>query len=121
MSRRTIEIDNAILESLKDGATITDACKAAGVSRVALYVWRKEDEAFDHHIQEALESRVQRVEDALYKSAINGNTTAQIFYLKNKADWKEVQHLSGKFEQNCNNPKDEDIVAVAQVILKTIK
>ena len=34
-----------------------------------------------------------RIAESLYKSALNGNTTAQIFWLKTRARWSESSHL----------------------------
>jgi hypothetical protein len=38
-----------------------------------------------------------RVEESLYRNALAGNTTAQIFWLKNRRPdrWRDAQHLQG--------------------------
>ena len=83
------EVIDAILQSLRDGATITAACETAKIGRVTLYYWRQDDPILDAAVEDAKKSRPQMVEDSLYKAAIDGNTTAQIFYLKNKGGWKD--------------------------------
>lgn len=81
----------AILESLRNGAYIVNACNAAGIARGTLHKWRKENEILDKIIEEAKRGRIEIVEDALFKQAISGNITAQIFFLKNRAadKWKD--------------------------------
>jgi len=80
-----------IIESLKRGASITKSCAAAKIDRSTFYDWRRRSPKFDQAVYDALDGRTQIVEDALYKSCITGNVTAQIFYLKNrsKGRWKD--------------------------------
>jgi len=52
---------------------------------MSFYNWRRKDKKFDEAVYEAIESRTQIVEDALYKNCLQGNVTAQIFYLKNRS------------------------------------
>jgi len=81
--------------SLKNGCTRQDSAIACGVSDVTIWNWKNKDEEFSKAIDTALESRIQVVEDALFKSAttgINGKTMviAQIFWLKNRGkNWKD--------------------------------
>lgn len=81
----------AFLESLRSGVTIKDACKAVDLSRDTIWRWRKKWKGFDNKIFSIIDSRTQTVEDALYASALKGNVTAQIFWLKNRAKerWKD--------------------------------
>lgn len=73
-----------IRENLKNGGGLHTSCKAAGIAVTTLWGWRKKWRKVDNYINRILESRVQLVEDALYKAAITGNITAQIFFLKNR-------------------------------------
>lgn len=73
------------LESLTGGVSISDACKAVNLSRDTIWRWRKKYIGFDNKILSIIDSRTQTVEDALYASALKGNVTAQIFWLKNRA------------------------------------
>jgi len=81
----------AILESLKAGTSFTKACKAAEVDTSTFWLWRQADKRLNEKVLEVLDSRTQIVEDALFKSALGGNITAQIFWLKNRAPdrWKD--------------------------------
>ncbi len=85
-------IKGAFVESLGNGVPITKACEAASVSRVTIWLWRRDDEEFNNEVNSVLDSRVQTVEDALYMNATaKNNIVAQIFFLKNrsKGRWKD--------------------------------
>jgi len=90
----------AFLESLKSGVSISDACKAVNLSRDTIWRWRKKYKGFNNKILSIIDSRTQTVEDALYANALNGNVTAQIFWLKNRAKerWKDRYEHTEKIE-----------------------
>jgi hypothetical protein len=81
------------LEQLRDGLNRGESARAIGVSRMTVWEHRKDDPDFDQACKDAQDEAVEEVEDALYESAVNGNVTAAIFYLKNRAPgrWKDVQ------------------------------
>ena len=81
----------AFLKSLEGAVSISDACKAANVSRNTIWEWRKKSKRFDNKVLSIIDSRTQSIEDALYSTAIKGNVAAQIFWLKNRAKdrWKD--------------------------------
>lgn len=89
-------IRKVILESLKNGASIVAACRAGGVDWHTFDRWRKRSKRFNQQVIDILNSRTQVVEDALFKAAVDGNVTAQIFWLKNRAAerWRDVAHQS---------------------------
>jgi len=105
----TIETRNrqkeAFLLSLERGASITDSCEAAHVSRATIWRWRKRSKGFNNKTLSIIDSRTQSVEDALYASALKGNVIAQIFWLKNRASdrWKDVKEVAGSLELNFAN------------------
>jgi len=88
----------AVLENLMRGASLTKACKLGGLDFSGLWRIRKKYPEVEEAIQYALESRIAIVEDALYKKAVEGNVTAQIFWLCNRAPdrWKNIQHVEAK-------------------------
>jgi len=100
----------AILESLKAGSSISQACKAAQVDRTTVWLWRKKSKKFNNKVLAILDSRTQVVEDALYKNALNGNIVAQIFWLKNRAPdrWKDKydQNIAGDIKIKVKLPDD---------------
>ena len=89
------KIKEYFLKSLDNGVSITKASEAAGITRVTIWQWRKDDIEFDNEVNSILDSRIQIVEDALFLNATeakkSGDTIAQIFYLKNrsKGRWKD--------------------------------
>ena len=94
----------AFLISLEGGESIIDSAKAAGVSRVTAWRWRK-SKRFKAKVLAIIDSRTQTVEDALYASALKGNVHAQIFWLKNRAGdrWKDVKEVAGSMELTFAN------------------
>ena len=80
-----------IFKSLKAGNSISAACKAADVDVSTLWGWRKDNPTLDAKIFKVIDGRVQMVEDALFKTAIEGNVTAQLAFLFNRADdrWRD--------------------------------
>ena len=80
---KTEKDKKTFLKILKgNGGNINDACNATNVSRRTIYVWMEKEKWFKDSIDDIREIGVDNVESALYKNAIEGNTTAQIFYLK---------------------------------------
>jgi hypothetical protein len=70
------------------------ACSQVKVPRSTFYKWLNTDREFEEKVEEAKLSRIMIVEDALYKRAIAGNTTAMIFFLVNRSNgkWRNVQY-----------------------------
>ena len=66
-----------------------------GISETTFYKWKAENAEFAKVLKEDKDYCDDMVENALYKSALEGNTTAQIFYLKNRrrSDWRDKQEL----------------------------
>ena len=108
-----IKIKRAYILSLSKGVTRKEAAEAAGVSCYTIWNWAKQDKEFENEINNALESRIKVVEDALLNNAVGrgeytnkegkkiidrGNVIAQIFYLKNrgKGKWKDKQEMEIK-------------------------
>jgi len=75
------KVVKAILNSLKRGSDISHACAAAGIGRVTLWRWRRKFPRLHSLIEAIQESAVDEVEDAMFKAAKEGNTTAGMFIL----------------------------------------
>ncbi len=73
------------LEILKKGGTIVQACKAVGVSFPTVKKYREKNPKFNEKVQAYLDTQVEMVASALYKKALEGNVTAQIFFLVNRS------------------------------------
>jgi hypothetical protein len=100
---------------LMNGHTISGACEAINVSRTTKLKFRKENEDYRRKVEEALDARVEIVEDALFALAVSGSYHAQRFWLLNRARnrWKAESHhyLSGEGGGPIEIPIREIIVA----------
>ena len=83
-----------IVKALREGNLLLPALHSAGVSPSTFDNWRHANPRLKRLIERAREvadnKRVVIVEDAQFKSARDGNVTAQIFFLSNRAPdrWK---------------------------------
>jgi hypothetical protein len=69
----------AFLAALHQGATVCEACQAAGISRAACYEARGRDPEFGAAWNEAEEDAVDRVEAILLNRILHG-TEREVFY-----------------------------------------
>lgn len=76
------EKESRFLASLRDGNSVSTACKAAGFARQTPYNRRKIDEAFGKRWDEAVEAGTDGLEDVAIKRAKDGSDTLLIFMLK---------------------------------------
>ena len=106
----------AYIQSLKGGASRKDSAKACGVGTTCIWNWIQKDKAFASEVSSALITRVEVVEDSLFKNATGhvrmkdgkvlkdedgnvvmtqGQVIAQIFYLKNRGQgrWRDKQDI----------------------------
>lgn len=100
-----------------EGLTLACIAEKMGITRTTLFEWRKKSPIITASFKKGENRAVDNVENALYSAAINGNITAQIFFLKNKRpqDWKdkrdtEITGGSGKlsFEWDGKQDKKQD-------------
>jgi len=83
------------LKELKEiaakGVTLSTIAKMLGTSRQVLYEWRKRYPVIDDALKTGADMADDAVEDALHKAAVEGNITAQIFWLKNRRStrWRD--------------------------------
>jgi hypothetical protein len=82
------------------GATDVEIAQFLGVSLRTVADWKVVHEDFAEALTTGKEKADAKVVGALYRGALAGNTTAQIFWLKNrrKEDWRDkVDHeVAGK-------------------------
>lgn len=86
------------------GLTIEEIADCLGMKRTALYEKKKENQDLAEAIKRGRSKGISIISNSLYESAKNGNTTAQIFYLKCRAHWKETNVTEIGF------PKQQDIL-----------
>lgn len=75
----------------RDGLTDKQIAHNIGISHATLYEWKKQFPELSDTLKKSKDIVDRMVENALFKNAIEGNTTAQIFWLKNRKPdkWRE--------------------------------
>lgn len=68
----------------RDGLTDEQIAKNMGISVKTLYDWKNKYSKICNALKRGKEVADYEVENALFKTALEGNTTAQIFWLKNR-------------------------------------
>lgn len=98
-----LEKDNLILLEgwARDGLTQEQIAHNMGIGLTTLKEWRKKEPTIEATLKRGKDIVDYEVENALYKNAMEGNVTAQIFWLKNRKSmqWKEKQEI----ETNAND------------------
>ena len=70
------------LEGLERGLSVTQSCRAAGISRQTAYELRNTDDTFKESWDQALDVAIDVVGNKLRETALAGKVVAMIFYLK---------------------------------------
>ena len=80
----------------RDGLTYEQIANNVGIDTSTLWDWRKKDPNISNALKKGREVVDFEVENALLKNAMEGNVTAQIFWLKNrkKEQWREKVEYS---------------------------
>lgn len=68
----------------RDGLTDIQIAKNMGISYSTFKDWKSKYPALSTALKETKDVVDRQVENALYQNAMNGNITAQIFWLKNR-------------------------------------
>ena len=88
-----LEPDNLILIEgwARSGLTEEQIANNMGIDRTTLWNWKKKDANIFNALKRNKDIVDFEVENALLKNAMEGNVTAQIFWLKNrkKLEWRE--------------------------------
>ena len=87
----------------RDGLTYEQIAHNMGIDTSTLWDWRKANTTISNAIKKGREVVDYEVENALLKSALEGNTTAQIFWLKNRKrqQWRDkVEYSNDNGELN---------------------
>lgn len=87
----------------RDGLTYEQIAHNMGIDTSTLWDWRKANTTISNAIKKGREVVDYEVENALLKSALEGNTTAQIFWLKNrrKQQWRDkIEYSNDNGELN---------------------
>lgn len=104
----------------RDGLTDEQISNNIGISRSTLAEWKKKYEDISDTLKKGKEVVDYQVENALLDNALNGDTTAQIFWLKNRRpdkwrDKRDVEHSGGLSVQNqYENMTEEELMELAK-------
>lgn len=84
--QRWLEPDGLILLHgwKRDGLTDEQIAMKMGINVSTLYRWKDDHSEICEALKSGAEVADFQVENALYKAALDGNTTAMIFWLKNR-------------------------------------
>ena len=116
-----LEKDNLLLLQgwARDGLTDEQIAYNMGISTTTLYEWKNKYAEIADTLKKTKEVVDRAVENALYKKAIEGDTTAMIFWLKNRRpnDWRDkretalsgaVQTVPDKLTFVCAEDNDDE-------------
>lgn len=111
--REWLDPDNLkLLEGwARDGLTDEDIAANMGIVVSTLYDWKKKYSEISEALKKSKEAVDYKVENALLQSALAGNTTAQIFWLKNRRPDKWRDNRNDSAEQQEALKKLDDILA----------
>ena len=100
----------------RDGLTYEQIAHNMGIGLTTLKEWRQKEPTIQSVLKKGREVVDYEVENALLKSALEGNTTAQIFWLKNrrKQQWRDKVEYENTGE-NKNGVMDELVEALKNV------
>lgn len=85
----------------RDGLTKEQIAHNIGIGRTTLYEWEQKEPNIANALKKGREVVDFEVENALLKNAMEGNVTAQIFWLKNrkKEQWREkIEYTTDNLE-----------------------
>ena len=84
----------------RDGLTDEQIATKIGICRDTLIEWKKKYSDISDTLKKEKKVADYMVENALLDSAINGNVTAQIFWLKNRKpeQWRDKRQVEEKVE-----------------------
>lgn len=108
---RPSEYDEAYLpeavEMVRHGATDAEIAEQFGIGVPTLYRWFNTYPELRKAVRDAKDIADDRVERSLYHQAQSGNTTAQIFWLKNRrrADWQDRRETEIVVPLNDDQPE----------------
>lgn len=85
----------------RDGLSKEQIAHNIGIGRTTLYEWEQKEPNIANTLKKGREVVDFEVENALLKNAMEGNVTAQIFWLKNrkKEQWREkIEYTTDNLE-----------------------
>lgn len=88
----------------RDGLTNEQIAENMGIKVQTLYVWKNKFVELNDALKETKEICDRCVENALYQKALQGDTTAMIFWLKNRKQfsWRDKQEVEANVKGDYN-------------------
>ena len=103
VGRPRFEITPEVCEKVENlsaqGLTVDQIALVLGVSHWTIYERQNEYPDFSDALKRGRGKGVANVTNALYTKAVDGDNTAMIFYLKNRAGWVDKQEVQSTVEQ----------------------
>ena len=86
-----------VAEMASNGLTDLEIAESIGVNRTTLWRWQQVHPELCNALKDSKEVADTRVELSLYSKALNGDTTACIFWLKNRRqkEWRDRTEHTG--------------------------
>lgn len=102
----------------RDGLTDEQIAKNLGIGRTTFYKMIKEHSELSEHLKKGKEVVDYEVESALLKNALNGNITAQIFWLKNRKpkSWKDKVNIEDESNKETLEKLDKVLKGLGGVV-----
>ena len=108
----------------RDGLTDEQIAHNIGINVATLYGWKKKYSEINNALKKGKEVIDYLVENALCKNALKGDTTAQIFWLKNRRPdkWRDKRdvNVNGEIGTTVKDLTDEQLDAEIQNIKNRI-
>jgi len=103
VGRPRFEVTPEVCEQVENlaaqGLTVDQIALVLGVSHWTIYERQNEFPEFSDALKRGRGKGVANVTNALYTKAVDGDNTAMIFYLKNRAGWVDKQEVQSTVEQ----------------------
>lgn len=98
----TPKVEEMIIASLMEGQTLVYICNQLNITRMTEWNHRQANPVYSRRLEDAMERRIESVEESLYSKAVGGDVNAQKFFLTNLSHgrWKNIQdHRIGGEEE----------------------
>lgn len=101
MARLTKKQKDFLILLEKSASNVSAACKKMGISRQTHYEWLDKSDTYKKEVENLQDSLIDFAETKLMEKIKEGDTTANIFFLKTKAKHRgysertEIEHSGG--------------------------
>lgn len=101
-----------IVELFEKGKTFRQVCDLVGIHPKTLRIWMKNKAHLRASIKEAKLTADELVETSLFQMAMDGDTTAAIFWLKNRQPerWRDKRDLNITSDNRLEKMKDDELL-----------